>query len=886
MNEALPFSKAEIEQSVGARWQRAAAHFSYRPAITSLDGECYSYQHVEAHANRLAQAVLRQLGAENCPIALLLDHSPQLVIAILGVLKANKAYVVLDPGQSVEQLRQRLAASAAPLLFTCAEYKQLAAALVLSGQTILSVEQIADDETTPNLVITADAVAAIFFTSGTSRQPKGVIYTHRMILHRIWVETETLKLDATHRISGLRGLDMAASTRDLFNALLNGGTLCLYPLRRAGLPRFSRWLAAQQITYFHLPILLYRQWLDTLAPTDYFPNLRYIFPSGRKTLTDWQRLWPHLSPSTRLVSTYATTETSLLTMAVLDQQSLTVENPLPVGYPIADKSITLLDRQGQPVKDGDPGEIVVSSRYISAGYWQQPELTSQHFTAVSTDAVPLIRYTTGDIGRWRADGGLELLGRQDSQVKLRGFRVVLDDVEEAIQVLPGVKAAAVTADDERGRLLAYILPATHPPVSATTIRAILAERLPHFAVPTHIIYLENLPLLPSGKIDRMALPLPGRSRPQMDTPFIAPRTELEQQLAGIWGELLDLNEVGVEDSFFELGGDSLTAMRMSLLVEQRFSWPMPTSFYARPTILHLSALISGDELTTGSQPQKPLVRRRHRWISRTERGPQLRGYGLPYGLGVRLHPYWLRLPVVRRSLREQSAIFREWLAWLNIADPDGRKLEHSLLANTWKRWRNNQLLRPEIFTRWGTIIGMNRLEAALATDSPLVVVMAHTGLTRRIFQTILAAKTNRPIFWVGRSRSGLVERMEKVTQAGAVLQQGGIVITASDGVVGKTGVELPFLGRRWLFRAGAAELAEASGATVLPVFITLQPAGRVNITLHPPLTPVATTGPAYVTEVMEQYAHLLAELWRKNLGTIPWLKLRQFAASRRLEETE
>ena len=602
MNNRLPFRKSAIEQSIVVRWQRIVRQFPLRIAVTTPSGRQYSYQQIEERSNQLAHALIMRLGVENCPLVLLLDHTPLLIISIMGTLKANKAYVVLDPTQADQQLQTLLATTASPLIVTTQGRRALAESIAGPSQQIVILESVVGAQTAPDLVILPDAPAALFLTSGTVGQPKGVLYTHRMILHRIWVETETHQLTARARISGLRTFNMAASIRDIFNALLNGGTLGLYSLKQDGLSHLSAWLLSQKITYFHLPILLYREWLDTLAPKDYFPDIQHIFPSGRKTASDCQRIWPHLAQGARFISTYATTETSLLTQLVLTRHNAVDSELLAVGQTIPDKQIMLLDEQDQPVKMGEVGQIVVRSRYIASGYWQQPELTAKHFSVVDAGHDEIsqeISYRTGDIGRWRTDGALELLGRRDSQIKLRGYRVVLGELEDALQALPSIKEAVVTADAERGLLQAYLVAASDPPVPPDKIRETLANRLPDYLLPTHLIYLPHLPLLPSGKVNRQALPPPAQSRPPMGTPYLSPRDAIEKQLVTLWEEVLGINGIGVHDNFFDLGGHSLFAMQVISRIRDQFQTELPLRcLFDKPSIAGLAEQIKA---TKGNQ---------------------------------------------------------------------------------------------------------------------------------------------------------------------------------------------------------------------------------------------------------------------------------------------
>ncbi len=880
MIDTLPFLRQDLDHAIVARWRRVVHQFPAHIAVTAPDGEQVTYQALDERSDQLACGLIDRLGLENASVVLFLEHTPCLIVAILGVLKANKAYIAFGPTQTTELTNLLRTPAAPPLIVTTREQRAGVKLAAAPHQAILCLEDVDATQTPPALEITPDALAALFFTSGTIGQPKGVPYSHQMILHRIWVETNTYHLTADDRFSGLRPCGVAASIRDVFNALLNGGALCLYPVQRYGLGQLSAWLLDQQITYFHLPGALYREWLENLPEKAGFPAIRYLSPSGHKTSRDCAQTWPHLAENASLISTYATTETSLLTQQLITREMSLVEDVLAVGHPVPDKHIALVDEQNQPIATGQVGEIVVRSRFIAGGYWQQPELSIQRF-AHTNDGSDEIIYRTGDFGRLRSDGALELVGRRDSQVKVRGYRVLLEDVEMLLAKVNGVAQAAARAFALPGgdhRLVGYVTATPGARLSARAVRNELATHTAAHMIPTQIVVLPQLPLTQTGKVDRQALPAPGAARPSLDTPFVAPRSELEQQIADLWATALGVDQVGIDDDYYELGGDSLVAVRLLLQVEQQFNVSVPAAFFVQPTVAHLAAWIAGDEPLATALPNQPARAARQRstfW----KRGPIAHGYALPYGIGVRVHRYWARLTGPRRTLREGSTLFHAWLDWLGLDDPDGRKLERSQFTNSWWQWRNAQMQRADVFAKWGDVEGLAWLETALAMERPLVLMTAHTGWTRRIVQNLLLQQYGRPFAWMGKNRRDPVERVNTLLRAEATLRQGGIVMVASDGLVGRTGVELPFLGHRWLFRAGAAEVARDAGAVVLPVFTTLEAGGRVKVSFQPPLHLPDARDPDWIGIVMGQYAQVLAALWQENLSAIPWLKFKQIGAS-------
>lgn len=702
MTATLPFLKHELEESIVARWRRIVQRFSERVAVTMPDGQRFTYRALDEQSDSIAVAIIDRLGVENAPVILFLEHSPHLIVAMIGALKANKAYVALEPMQSAE-LTNVLTTSATPLLIlTTDDHRSTVRTVVGLHPDVLRLEDVHKAAALPDLAISPDALAALFFTSGTAGLPKGVPYSHRMILHRIWIETNTYQLTADDRFSGLRAVGVAASVRDIFNALLNGGTLCLYPLRQYGLTHLSPWLLDQGITYFHLPGMLFREWMQTLPHDARFPAIRYLSPSGRKSGRDCEQIWPHLGADACLISTYATTETSLLCQGRITRQTPVQEGLLSVGQPVPDKLITLVDDHDQPVAAGQVGEVVVRSRYIASGYWQQPELSIQRFVRDNQSGNEIV-YRTGDFGRLREDGCLELLSRQDAQVKVRGYRVMLDDVETLLAQVPGVGRAAAKVfptPDGDNRLVGYVTERNGAGLAVSAIRNRLAGQVAGHMVPAQIVIVPELPLTRTGKIDRHALPQPDKARPRLDTPYVAPSDELEKQIADIWADLLELDEVGIDDNFFELGGDSILAMRMWLQVEQRLGHAVPRAFLRNPTVANIASLLQvnpepthDSEQTAGAPANLADAKSpRGRARSRLRRfAKQLEGrilehpLKMPYPEGMAWLRRWANQPLVQRTRYFRSRrLFQDFAACFDSSVVDDRKaFGEAILNNFW-----------------------------------------------------------------------------------------------------------------------------------------------------------------------------------------------------------
>jgi len=583
------FTPADVENSIVARFEQMVRQFPNHTAVAA--NHRYSYAELNQRANLIAQAVLERCGQGNEPVALLLGHDAPAIAAILGVLKAGKIYVALNPAQPAARLRMLLDDLQAPLLITDAEHQLLAAEL---SPHLLNLQDVGQAKACPEgrqAKACPTSLAAIFFTSGSTGEPKGFARDHRTILHRIRLDTNSDRLTAKDRFSLLFLCSYGTSVSDLFDALLNGGTVAMFDPNARGLGELTAWLRAEQITSLHIPVALFRQWLETLVPGDYFPALRRLRPAGQLFRADLERLWPHLPEDAQVFSQLASSETVLVTRTGFTRHTPIDTEVLHVGAPVAETDVFLINEAGQRVSNGEPGRIHVRSRFLSSGYWRRPELTAEVFQPDPAGGDFRI-CRTGDWGRWRADGNLEFLGRQDAMVKVRGHRVELSEIEAALRKLPEVRAAAVTARDDAQddkRVIACIVPAQNTTPTVSALRSALANTLPEHSIPAAFVMLAELPLLPNGKLDALRLPAPERSRPVLDVPFVAPRTEDEIILAAIWSEVLEIEPLGVDDHFLELGGNSLRAMRICVRASRAFQVEIaPRMLFDAPTIARMA----------------------------------------------------------------------------------------------------------------------------------------------------------------------------------------------------------------------------------------------------------------------------------------------------------
>jgi len=589
------FAREAIEQSIGRRFEEQVRRYSDRLAVKS-QGDAWSYAELNQAADRIAYGILAARGRAEEPVALVLDQGALLVAAILGALKAGKIYVPLDPAFPRARLGDMLADSQAALVLADARTHPLAVDAASGRATVLDVGQIEDGGPAdgPLPEIPPDASAYIYYTSGSTGRPKGVLDTHRNVLHNVMRYTNSLRISPDDRLTLLQGPSFSGAVSSMFAALLNGAAVFPFDVPKEGADRIAGWLRREAITIYHSVPSLFRH---VATSGESFPALRIIRLEGDRASTrDVELYRKHFSATCTLVNGLGATECGIVRQYFVRAETPAPEGVVPIGYPVEDMEILLLDESGDAVGAGQVGEIAVRSRYLVPGYWRQPELTAAAFAV--DRAGGLRTYRTGDLGRMRPDGCLEHLGRKDSQAKIRGNRVEAAEVEAALLSIGTLKEAAVVTRQDGApepRLVAYVVPATHPGPTTTALRRHLAERLPDYMIPSAYVVLDSLPLNDNRKVDRRALPPPDGRRPDLDEPLAPPTTMLQLQLALIWQSVLGVEPVGIRDSFFDLGGHSLLAVQMMDEVERVLDRKLPLSvLLAGATIEHLADAIQNE----------------------------------------------------------------------------------------------------------------------------------------------------------------------------------------------------------------------------------------------------------------------------------------------------
>ncbi len=566
-----------------------------------FEGESISYSDVLERARRVVASVREHIGAEPGAVVLLVPQGIDQIAAILGVLEAGSFYVPLDVRADAAALRELLVRVDAKLVIATAATCELAAEVAAGICPIVRVDQL--EAVTPNAIRTVDdpdALAYVYFTSGTTGAPKGVMDSHRNVLHNVLRYTNALQLDGADRLTLLQSAHFSGAVSNVFGALLNGATLLPYDVERsgAGAP-LARWLEAQAPTVYHSVPSLFR---GVCIEGASFPSVRLIRLEGDAGAPgDVERMTRHFSPAARLVHGLGTTETGICCQCFVAHGESITTDVLPVGYSVEDMEVGVIDEAGAPVPQGTVGEIVVRSRYLALGYWRDDARTERAFHRVP--GTPGLReYRTGDVGRFGPGECLEHLGRYDLQLKLRGQWVDVAAVEARLGALPGVSQAVVAAhreSNDESTLAAYLVCEPGEEPSFGELHRTLVTLLPAHAVPTRAYALAALPLGPNGKLDRRALvPQLGRALRE-DAGAGPPRDAAEASLVAIWKRVLRREDVGIHDAFLELGGDSLAAVQVALEIEREFGGVIPHALLLEtPTIAALAARLRG-----GLQPR-------------------------------------------------------------------------------------------------------------------------------------------------------------------------------------------------------------------------------------------------------------------------------------------
>jgi amino acid adenylation domain-containing protein len=600
----VAFPARDVERSITARFLDQVHR---APAATAVAGdEHLTYGALACRASGVASAV-RAIGAGR--VGLLLDHGAPMIAAILGVLAAGGAYVPLDPSYPAERLAFMLAHSGAEAVLASRAHARLAAKL-RPGLPVLDPDGLEADPDRLAGPATPDTPAYVLYTSGSTGRPKGVVQDHRNVLFQVRAHTNDHGVTRHDRLSLVASFSFDASVTDLFGALLNGAVVVPFDVRRHGVTRLAVALAERRVTVLHATPTVYRHLLAGLAAAETLPDVRLVLLGGEEvTARDVELGRRHLPGHCVLVNGYGATEVSFALRNPIAAGDPVGEGVVPLGWPLDGVGVALLAADGRPACLR--GEIEVRSCHVASGYWADPELTAERFP---TGPGGVRAYRTGDLGRRLADGRIVFAGRRDRQVKVRGHRVELGEVEAGLAAIPAVaEAVAVPAADG---IVAYAVPAAGERIEPFGLRRELERVLPGFALPTTIVVLDRMPLTPTGKVDVRALPAPVADQGR---PLVQPRDGIERAVAAAWCSALGLPAVDLEARFFDLGGHSLLLAGVQRQVERTLGVRVPLHrMLEHPTVESLARYLRGEvgERAELDRVEARMDRRRRAWTER------------------------------------------------------------------------------------------------------------------------------------------------------------------------------------------------------------------------------------------------------------------------------
>lgn len=580
------------DHSVVQRFARIAESHANREAISDSD-TAISYAALGQSATRTTGGLVSYGVRPGDRVGLYFDREPSAVAALLGTLRSGAVAVPLLASHPSERLRQIV--DDAEIRLVVSESVRAPAARAL-GMPVLRVDA---ESAGPLDALSlpwpeARSPALLLYTSGSTGRPKGVLQSHGVLLQKYRRANAVLEVGPGDRMTCFSTFAVGQGVNLILQALLSGATLCPFDVRREGFVRLTHLMAERRLTIYASSATLLRNLMRTLPEQQRFPGLRIVRASGERVLPADVVTAQRVFPEAQVIVSYACTETGPIAMHPTNREETFPDGVMPVGWPLEGMVVQILDEDGREVAPGTEGEIVVQSPALADGYWRDPERTARVFATVPGRAGAL-RYHTGDLGRLRMDGRLEHLGRKDLRVKIRGFRVEIEEIETVLTQHPDVVRAAVAArHDAEGdlRLVGYVQLAAQSDAIVETLRAQVGLRLPEHMIPSTFVFVDEIPVTDSGKIARQLLPDPPADRPALAARCVLPRTPLEATIAGVWREVLGLETVGVHDAFLSIGGDSLKATLVASRLASRLGVELPLmALFETSTISELAAVV-------------------------------------------------------------------------------------------------------------------------------------------------------------------------------------------------------------------------------------------------------------------------------------------------------
>ncbi|NIM15013.1 MAG: amino acid adenylation domain-containing protein [Candidatus Aminicenantes bacterium] len=636
------FEKEDIHQSIIRRFKRQAAVYPENIAVKT-ETRSLTFRELDEISDRAAYSLCGTAGNRPQGAALLFGQGVNMITGILAVLKSGNFYIPLDPSYPLARLIYMIKDSDAKFLITDNSHYRLANELaknIPTGIQVIDIETIAAPLSAsslsgqiPGLDIDPGQPAYILYTSGSTGVPKGVVQDHRNILHFIRVYTNNLHIDARDRLIMPCTYCFDAAVMDIYGALLNGAALYPFDLRQGdGLNRLVRWLEKEKITIFHSTPTVYRYFTRLLGGGEAFPALRLVVMGGEAVYKEDVETYKRFFPDECLfINGLGPTESTVTLQYFIDKHMTIHGNVVPVGFPVDETDVLLMNGKNEEVPVYRTGEIVFKSDYLALGYLNNPELTNEKLLrgvqggSFLEKSPPGRRrlYKTGDLGRRLPDGSIEYAGRKDQQVKIRGYRVEIGEIESVIDKVAGIeKSAVVCRENNSGESYLTVFYTGREEIDQNYLLKILRESVPAYMVPRYFVPIEQIPLTPSGKVDRKALQAYKGVCHPLRASYAAPGTSMEKLISAAVMEIGNLDKVGIYDNFFDLGFTSLDIIRLNGKLKNAMGRDIPViTMFRYSTIKSAAEMLSKEDMGQG---ESFCYNDRSQIFSRSKKGKQHR----------------------------------------------------------------------------------------------------------------------------------------------------------------------------------------------------------------------------------------------------------------------
>jgi amino acid adenylation domain-containing protein len=608
----LSLDRDDWDESLSAAFERVVA---VRGAHIAVCSETWTatYDELNAMANRVAHALIAR-GAPDDRIAILMQHAAPAVAAVIAIAKAGRVIVSLNPTHPAARLRELIEDSEPSLLIAGDDLRSQAEQIAGSHCTVAGFEELAAQPANhnPAVQVPGTAVAVLAYTSGSTGRPKAVMMTHRQLRRNAAVHSEAINCGADDRISMLSSLSGGQGITTPWIAMLNGAALFPFPIMVKGVTGLADWMTRHDITIYASSASIFRNFVKTLRADQRFPAIRVVRLSSEPvTSDDFAKFRTHFPHGCCFAQTLSSTETGVIAWSRRPFSDAVADGRLPIGRIARMQQVLIRDEKDSPAGPNEAGEIVVRSRYLSSGYWRNPELSAERFEDPG-DLTGERLFRTGDIGRIDGDGVLHFLGRNDQRVKIRGNRIELSEVVDALISLPGVEQAvadAVPRPHHEPELVGYVVPRTGYAIEPARLRLALREIRPDHMIPSALVVVEKFPLTPTGKVDRESLRrlLPTR-RKEVELSEL-PQTETEAIVAKLWSEAFEIPAVSRTDDFYDLGGDSLIAAVVSARLHEALGLDVQiAAFFDHPVLADFADLMDRLQADRGARAAFPARR--------------------------------------------------------------------------------------------------------------------------------------------------------------------------------------------------------------------------------------------------------------------------------------